>query len=182
VTPSTKTGRFWIMPPRLVLLLLVAAGVTHWALGAVPLLRSLPVGVALVAVALVLNVWADRAFARAQTPVRPDERPARLVLGGPFEFSRNPMYVGLISFLLGIALVVGSAPFWSAPAALWLLLTQVFVKHEERVLRARFGAEFDAYCERVPRWLIPPRWLAKRPPKGAPRSRGRDATPRSSTH
>lgn len=161
MTPPTKTGHFRILPPRLVLLLLVAAGGAHWAMGAKPLLRSLPAGGVLVAVAIILNAWADRVFKKAQTPIRPDEAPAGLVSGGPFSFSRNPMYVGLVAFLLGIAFLVGSAPFWCAPLVLWLVLSRVFVRHEERVLRDLFGAEFDAYCERVPRWLIP--WPRRQP-------------------
>lgn len=112
------------------------------------------------AVAVLLNAWANQVFKKAQTPILPDELPAGLVSGGPFSFWRNPMYVGLVAFLLGVAFLVGSVPFWCAPLVLWLVLARVFVRHEERVLRGQFGAEFDAYCERVPRWLIP--WPRRR--------------------
>ena len=161
MTPPAKTGRFWIMPPRLVLVLLAGAGLIHWALGARPVLRSVPAGGVLIALAIVLNVWADQVFKSAQTPIRPDEMPAGLVSRGPFAFSRNPMYLGLVAFVLGVAFLVGTVPFWCAPVVLWLVLGRVFVRHEERVLRAQFGSDFDAYRERVPRWLIPP---VRRPP------------------
>lgn len=148
-----RTGRFVVLPPRLVFMLLVGAGIVHWAFDARPLLRHVPTGALLVALAVVLNVWADQVFKAAHTPVRPDELPSQLVTRGPFAWSRNPMYVGLVLLLLGAALLVGTVPFWLLPGILWLVLAAVFVRHEERVLRAQFGAEFDAYCRTVSRWL-----------------------------
>jgi protein-S-isoprenylcysteine O-methyltransferase Ste14 len=148
-----RTGRFLVLPPRLVLLLLGGAGIAHWALDAQPILRHVLAGALLIVLAVVLNIWADRVFKAAHTPVRPDEIPIRLVTRGPFAWSRNPMYVGLVLLLLGAALVVGTVPFWFLPGILWLVLATVFVRHEELVLREQFGAEFDTYCRTVNRWF-----------------------------
>jgi protein-S-isoprenylcysteine O-methyltransferase Ste14 len=63
------------------------------------------------------------------------------------------MYLGLILLLLGVAMVVGTVPFWLLPMLLWLLLAGVFVRHEERVLRDQFGEQFDTYCRTVNRWF-----------------------------
>lgn len=148
-----RTGRFLVLPPRLVLLLLGGAGIAHWALDAQSILRHVPAGALLIVLAVVLNIWADRVFKAAHTPVRPDELPIRLVTRGPFAWSRNPMYLGLILLLLGVAMVVGTVPFWLLPMLLWLLLARVFVRHEERVLRDQFGEQFDTYCRTVNRWF-----------------------------
>lgn len=85
-------------------------------------------------------------------PTRPD-RASTLVDTGVFRYSRNPMYVGFVAALVGLALVWNAAPTLIGPvlAALWLHRFQILP--EERVLRAAFGNDFEAYCRRTPRWL-----------------------------
>lgn len=94
-------------------------------------------------------------FMRARTspnPMRPDKA-STLVTGGPYRFTRNPMYLGWLPVLLGWAIALQS------PVALVVLplfaayLTRFQILPEERALRAKFGEAFDAYAARVPRWL-----------------------------
>jgi protein-S-isoprenylcysteine O-methyltransferase Ste14 len=82
-------------------------------------------------------------------PIAPTER---LVVGGPFQRVRNPGYLAVIALVLGQA-----ALFGSTAVALWALVLaagfHAFVLlYEEPTLRRRFGAEYEAYCRRVPRW------------------------------
>lgn len=82
-------------------------------------------------------------------PIAPTER---LVVGGPFERVRNPGYVAVIALLLGQALLFGSGAV-AVYAVLVALGFHVFVvRYEEPTLRRRFGAEYEDYCRRVPRW------------------------------
>ena len=80
------------------------------------------------------------------------EVPQRLLQGGPFRFSRNPMYLGHLIFTLGIALVfmswLGAAIFLTT--AIWFHRR---VLEDEVLLRARFGTEYEDYCSRVKRWV-----------------------------
>lgn len=69
-------------------MLLVGAGIAHWAFEVRPLLRHLTAGALFIALAAGLNFWPDRAFEAAHTPVRPDELPCRLLTRGPFAYSR----------------------------------------------------------------------------------------------
>jgi protein-S-isoprenylcysteine O-methyltransferase Ste14 len=78
--------------------------------------------------------------------------PERLVTNGPYAYTRNPMYLGHLIFMLGTAVT-----FWSL-LALALFLAHVIwfhlrVRNDETRLRTRFGAQYDAYCARVKRWL-----------------------------
>ncbi len=81
-----------------------------------------------------------------------------LVVDGIFAHSRNPLYVGNFLLLLGLMLI------WNSPAGYALVAVAAvalfaMVRAEERFLHAKFGAEFEAYCARVPRFLPDPRGL-----------------------
>lgn len=123
-----------------------------WRLAESPWLRAL--GVVLIAAALpVFGSFLVR-FVRegigTPAPILPTER---LVVGGPFERVRNPGYISVIAMVLGQA-----ALFGSSGVALWALVLAAgfhafVVLYEEPTLRRQFGADYEAYCRRVPRWL-----------------------------
>ena len=75
------------------------------------------------------------------------------MVGGPFQYVRNPGYVSVIALLLGQALCFGSLVLLGYAMLVALGFHAFVVLNEEPTLRRRFGAEYDAYCRRVPRWL-----------------------------
>jgi protein-S-isoprenylcysteine O-methyltransferase Ste14 len=82
--------------------------------------------------------------------------PARasvLVTTGANAVSRNPMYVGMTGLLVAHALRRGSWTALLPVAAFTLVIDRVQIAAEETALLARFGAEYEAYLETVPRWL-----------------------------
>lgn len=94
-------------------------------------------------------------FRRARTtsnPLHPDAATA-LVDTGIYAWSRNPMYLGFATALLGWALFLAHPlPLLVVPGfVLWMNRYQI--EREERALRALFGEAFDEYCARVGRWL-----------------------------
>jgi protein-S-isoprenylcysteine O-methyltransferase Ste14 len=81
-----------------------------------------------------------------------DKPPDRLLQTGPYAFTRNPMYLGHLIFLLGLALSSRAPLAW----LLWLANIPWFhrrVLHDEARLHAKFGADYAAYCARVRRWI-----------------------------
>jgi len=78
--------------------------------------------------------------------------PVRLVSSGVYRFTRNPMYLGHLIFLLGLALVLRS---WLGSALLLLqaLWFQRRVLRDEARLKELFGQDYDDYMRRVPRWV-----------------------------
>ena len=65
---------------------------------------------------------------------------------------RHPRYAGSMLAILGACLIAGTSVMWEVAAA-WCLLTLVAITMEEHELRARFGAAYEEYCRRVPRFL-----------------------------
>ncbi len=110
-------------------------------------------GVVLIAIGLGVVGWPAVAFGRVGTPIKPFEDSTHLVTGGMYRVSRNPMYLGMVVVLLGIAVLFGNiSPFFSIPFFVWLIQT-IFIRHEEVVLGKTFGAEYSEYKTRVRRWL-----------------------------
>lgn len=75
----------------------------------------------------------------------------RLVVGGIFAHSRNPLYVGNYLILLGVGLASNSLLFFSVAIPFFTLVYWTIIAAEENYLRNKFGGEFDAYCRRVNR-------------------------------
>lgn len=102
---------------------------------------------------LVLALWAFALFVRRRTTIIPAHTPARLILRGPFRWTRNPIYLAQVLAYVGLALML------DLPWTLLLLplpvlaLQHAIIPFEEARLHARFGAGYDACRRRVRRWI-----------------------------
>ena len=83
----------------------------------------------------------------------PWDPPRRLVVRGPYRHVRNPMISGVLTVLLGEAALFGSVAVLIWAGVVFSINAVYFVAVEEPDLRQRFGAEYDAYAARVPRWI-----------------------------
>ena len=110
-------------------------------------------GALLVAVAILLELATVFTLRRARTTIRPDRRVDHLVTSGPFAFSRNPIYVGNASLLLGIGLAAGIVWFLLLAFATAWTTQKIAIEPEERHLEARFGKTYRDYRRKVRRWL-----------------------------
>jgi protein-S-isoprenylcysteine O-methyltransferase Ste14 len=90
---------------------------------------------------------------RGEGTPAPFDPPRKFVAAGPYQFVRNPMYIGGFTVLLGFGLYQQS-PTILAFTLPWLLCAHLFViLYEEPRLRATFGTPYEAYCHSVRRWL-----------------------------
>jgi protein-S-isoprenylcysteine O-methyltransferase Ste14 len=109
-------------------------------------------GVALCLAGLLFLLWSLVSFGKSFRVGIDDEQPDKLVTGGIFAWSRNPIYVAFWLILLGQFIVF---PNWLLlvylAAATWLFHRQV--RREEAYLAQHYGAEYAAYCRRVRRYL-----------------------------
>jgi protein-S-isoprenylcysteine O-methyltransferase Ste14 len=142
-------------PPFYFMSAIVVMAVCH---GLVPVIQWLPspwnlVGIAPLFGGIALAFAANRLFSRHGTPIHPFADAVTLVTEGPFAFTRNPMYLGLTLALAGIATLLGTLTPWLAiPAFVWII-TQLFIRREERALEARFGEAYATYKRSVRRWI-----------------------------
>jgi protein-S-isoprenylcysteine O-methyltransferase Ste14 len=143
-------------PPVLFLGALVLGGVLQWLWPLPGFAGRLPlrvVGGALIVLGLALSAAVVRHFARAKTPVTPLKETERLVVSGPYRFSRNPDYLGQTLLAAGLALVLALPWALLALIPTLLLVRYGVIAREERYLERRFGEEYRALCRRVRRWL-----------------------------
>lgn len=111
------------------------------------------VGGAGIVASVAFMVVGARLFARLGTTIKPFEESSALAVTGPFKISRNPMYLGMLGALVGLAVLLGTAsPVVVVPVFAWLITTR-FIVAEERALEARFGAQYTEYRRHVRRWL-----------------------------
>lgn len=80
-----------------------------------------------------------------------------LITGGPFAWVRNPIYLAMLMMMVAAALALGRAPMLIVAIPFFFIGTVIRVVREERLLRAQFGAAYDAYAARVSR-LLPGIW------------------------
>ena len=136
--------------------------ITHWEIpGSSPPVRMI-LGVVLIVLGLIPPVHAFIQFAKAggtPMPVAPTER---LVVDGFNRFVRNPMYVGLLTAILGQALLFDS-PWLVLYAVIGWIVTASFVHwYEEPTLVREYGEQYEVYRRNVPAWA--PRLRPWRPP------------------
>jgi protein-S-isoprenylcysteine O-methyltransferase Ste14 len=125
-----------------------------WPRWQIPGCRGVGAGLMVAGIAVVL--YCSGLFSRIGrgSPV-PIEPPAHLVIAGLYRFSRNPMYVAYVVFLVGLFLYRGEASLllyagiYAGGVHAWV------VRLEEPGLRRRFGDEYVRYTEQVPRWILP---------------------------
>jgi protein-S-isoprenylcysteine O-methyltransferase Ste14 len=112
------------------------------------------IAVALILIGLILTISVSIAHARAgkSTPV-PFKAPKKFIANGPYTFSRNPMYVGMLVVLIGEALLL-QAPWMLVFIAFLYILFILYIEFDEepRMIQ-RFGTSYQDYMKKVPRWL-----------------------------
>lgn len=104
---------------------------------------------------IVVAIAGVREFNHHQTTVNPmqPEGTSRLVTSGIYQFTRNPMYLGMLMVLLGWADLLDSFLAYSGALIFFLYISAFQIKPEEDVMKDKFGEEFSQYCAQVRRWL-----------------------------
>ncbi len=110
-------------------------------------------GAALMPAGLVLMTWAGMLFRKVGTSFQLQGEASVLVTSGPFRFSRNPMYLGMLIWLIGLAVLLGSLVVFVFPLLFFMLANLFVIPLEERSMEQVLGKEFIEYKQRVRRWL-----------------------------
>lgn len=107
----------------------------------------------LVAACAALLASGFQAFWSRRTSIVPVRPATTLVIAGPYQFTRNPMYVGLLLLAVGMGLWMNTWWVFVLLIPTLLVIDRYVIAREEQYLERRFGREYDAYKQRVRRWL-----------------------------
>jgi len=110
-------------------------------------------GAAIVFVAVFLFVLSLREFRAAGTSVRGFKRTTTIVRTGPYRFSRNPIYLAFVLFLLGLAIWLNNLWLIVSLAAFASVISIMVIPREERFLQRNFPGQYSEYKTSVRRWL-----------------------------
>jgi len=159
MSADTARGAPVKIPPALLYLLGFLAGVI-WrfvvpgdALPAALAASARWLGLSLIVAGFTLSMSGVVTFLRAKTTTLPHRAASRLVVSGPYRFTRNPMYVGINAFYIGLALAMNRLWPLALLPLLFVILVRSVIRLEERYMEERFGDEYRAYRRSVRRFL-----------------------------
>ncbi len=142
-------------PPRIAMALTLIAAAIHWIFDIWDKFNysSLYAGGSIGIIGFALMMWSWGLFKMGGAPICLPSRSTVLITDGPYLFSRNPMYLGMILTMVGLAFCVGTMPFYFSAIAYFAIINFVFCPYEEKKLRNSFGAEYLQYANKVRRWI-----------------------------
>lgn len=110
-------------------------------------------GILLMVLGLIMAIAASKVFRAAGTSFKLHGDASHLVTEGPFRMTRNPMYLGMLMWFVGVSVLLGTLSPFLFVALLFVLINYVIIPMEERSLREIHGQKYTDYRRRVRRWL-----------------------------
>ena len=156
MSENASTAQVLVRPP----LAWALAVITGFVFGWLEPLEFVPedwpaglLGAVVFVLALALGVWALDTMTRAGTNVPTNRPTTTIVEGGPYRFTRNPIYMGMFGGLIGLGIAFDNLwlPLMLVPFA--LVIRYGVVAREEAYLERKFGDAYRRYRQRVRRWL-----------------------------
>jgi protein-S-isoprenylcysteine O-methyltransferase Ste14 len=154
-TPSKDVAVPGLLRPPIVLLAAIALGVVLnliWPFRFIPSALVLA-GPVVVFAAVLLFLLSLREFRSHGTSVRGTERTTTIVRTGPYRFSRNPIYLAFVLFILGLSLWLNDLWLLVTLAAFAGFISIMIIPREERFLERNFQPQYSEYKAAVRRWL-----------------------------
>lgn len=111
-------------------------------------------GILFIADGITAVAWASACLNKARTTNHPFGEAAVLVTDGPYRFTRNPVYLGMTTLLIGVALVLGSVAVLPLPFIFAKIMDAGYIPPEEESLKRLFGEEYRRYQDSVRRWIF----------------------------
>src|SRR5215211_8950746 len=107
----------------------------------------------IVILGLYLAYQSVRQLISHKTTFEPGENPSSLVVECPYSYSRNPIYLGLLLVIAGVAITLSSLTALVAPLIFYLVVNSIVILFEEKKLLKNFGPSYESYRKSVRRWI-----------------------------
>jgi protein-S-isoprenylcysteine O-methyltransferase Ste14 len=159
--PRSDTAAVWLPPPILAAVTLAVGLLLDWLFPVFVLTvllghsTRIALGLLLMTAGVALAILAERQFHRLGTPVPPWKPTQALATGGIYAHVRNPIYVGMIAAMAGLAVTLAGDWLLVLLVPMSLVLHHGVVRPEECYLEQKFGAAWRDYAARVPRYGWP---------------------------
>jgi protein-S-isoprenylcysteine O-methyltransferase Ste14 len=144
------------LPPLLFLLFAVVMGVICWGFGFKHniLYPYNLLGLPFLLTGLFIAQTSKKLFIKLKTNVNTFDEPDKLVITGLFKYSRNPMYLGFVIAIIGIALLYqGAISSFVLALLFFVIVDRWYIKFEESAMLNKFGKEYEMYCQNTRRWI-----------------------------
>ncbi len=110
-------------------------------------------GIILILFGIMINLWTDQLFKKAKTDVKYHKIPSKLITSGPFKISRNPMYLGMLIIIFGVAIILGNLIVFIFPIIFVIIIQKRFIPGEEKNMEKTFGKRYLEYKNEVRKWI-----------------------------
>lgn len=124
-----------------------------WPVTFLPRTLALVIGILVTCCGISLGLLAVRDMVRAKTALDPRKSTTEIVASGVFQFSRNPIYSGMVLLCLGAGFLLDSLWFLALCVPLAIVLQKGVIEPEETYLERKFGGKYLRYKARVRRWI-----------------------------
>lgn len=111
------------------------------------------VGIITLVGVVLIDLSAMRTLSRARTTIMPHRASEHLVTGGPYAFTRNPIYLANTLLMIGVGLMSGIIWFLVLAVVAAFLTQKAAIEREEKHLELRFGKKYRDYAKKVRRWI-----------------------------
>lgn len=142
-------------PPRIAMALLAIAAVLHVSFPAQSSTHfsSVYMSGTLVSTGFTVMMLAWWQFREHRVAICPTASTNYLITEGIYRLTRNPMYLGMVTMLGGIAVFFGTLPFYAVTIVYFFLMDRWFCPYEEEKLIITFGRDYTSYRSKVRRWI-----------------------------
>ena len=144
-----------IRPPIIALFLIIISIILHYTYP-IQIIFTLPYnlfGLTGIIIGLWISLKGKNTFNKLGAPVIPGTKPILIVKKGLYNYTRNPMYLGFILFLIGLAIIIGSISAFISPILFFIIINFFFIPFEERLMQRNFKNDFLEYKKQVRRWF-----------------------------
>ena len=143
-----------ILPPHVAIVSLILVIFLHYSFPTPWISKPFNYfGILFFAAGILILFWSFGLFKKKETPILPGKKPTALVIEGPYKFTRNPMYLGVTTALLGIALYLGDILAFMSPTFFFMFVSIRFIPREEKLMLKLFGKRYLDYKKKVRRWI-----------------------------